>query len=229
MLTTKQYKAKKRKLYGGVDKEQALRDGFRYEVSSNADKITWRKEGVSLLFHLSEVKYLNNRRLYNLWVFAKEGDFYIVDLSEGMVQYKGYQFELDHPFQCDRRPSGLLLKVRLEEEAKENEREFFWISRDNRKIPFSQLSDSHIANIFGKVPDLVREGLKKEAKKRFGGVTVTSHLAKSVGCCSRGIRYFKRRYGLEEEKTSLAFLIDRMDFEPNFLGKVIKKAILITS
>lgn len=229
MLTTKQYKAEKRKLYGGIDRNVALKKGFRYQAYTNTNKITWRKNGTSLTFNDSEVKHLNCKRLQNMWAFAYNcNSFELVNLSEGIIKFKEYRFELDNPFRCDRHPSGMLLSIWLEEKAKEKAKENYWVTKDNRKIPFEELSDMHLANIFGKAPNLVPEGLKLEAKKRFGGIVINQHLAEAVGCCQRGIEAFKRKYEIEEEEVvSLTFLINRMDFEPNFIGSLIKEAIII--
>lgn len=227
MLTTKQYKAEKRKLYGGIDRNEALKEGFRYEANTVTNQITWRKEGVSLSFHLDEVKYLNNRRLHNMWAFLYYWqDLEVISISEGIIKSNGLYFELDHPFQCDRHSDGVLLKVWLEENS--NQKNKYWVTSDNRQIPFEELSDYHLANIIGKKGEFdypLPEEIADEVKKRFGLTRITERQIKKY-VCEDGVSIFKNRYNLHHlHDISVSFLVDHIDFSRPFIAKIIKNAI----
>jgi hypothetical protein len=226
MMTTKQYQAEKRKLLGGVDPDRAFINGFRFEIGKYVNTITWRKKGVSLTFVYTDARHLSYKRLQNMWAIAYLGlPLMVESYSEGLVETKdGLRFELDHPFRCDRHPTGMNLSVWLQNEVEQEWKKFYWKTRDGEYIKYEEIANHHLANIIGKVPHIIPDQIKNETKKRFGNVLINETVAASAGCCQKGVEAFKRKYRLGSEVT-LSFLIDHIDFSPKEIGKVIKMAI----
>lgn len=212
------------KLMGGVDRDRALAKGFRYKVEGDGNHISWLY-GSTLLLSIprSYTSLLTLEKLENIKIIHKVCDEVRVSVFGNTIYTEEGQFDLDN-IQVSSSIRGESLEKHINSLYRE---EYCWKTKEGDYIPFKELSNFHLANIIGKVPSKIPKGIILETKRRFGNVIINEATVAFAGCCDRGIKAFEEKYCLEEKGwCSLSFLIDRLSFNPEKIGLVIKKAIL---
>jgi hypothetical protein len=208
---------------GGIDRSRALQEGFRYEIHEDSNDISWYYGPTHIVsVSRSEASLLTVDSLINIRIMKKVCEEVRVSVYMNSIYTEEGQFDL-HNIRTSSSKSQNPLTEHIEDLYRQ---QYCWKTKGGEYIPFEELSSFHLANIIGKVPSLIPEGIISEAKKRFSHVVVTVKDAELAGCCKDGIQRFQRRKGVAGDHCSLSFLLDNLSFAPNFMGRVIKYAIL---